>query len=144
MLNPLLFLKLAPLATLLWFFKSQIPSLIMAAFRWLMGHKKISVGAVVVLVLLLGGTVNYLYIQHLKSEITEREEIIDNKNDYINTLIFDIMMQNEAISEMKKTQDRLSKEARTRLDAELERQEIKLEQIENVEELNQWLDTLRF
>jgi len=86
----------------------------------------------------------YIYIKHLQSNIEELEETVDKKNDYIGVLISDIMIQNEAITDMKDTQERLSKEARERLDEELERQETKLEQIENVEELNEWLDTLRY
>ena len=144
MLNPMFFLKLAPFATVLWFFKSQIPTLFFAVIRWLMGHKKVSIGAIVLLIVLAGLGANYWYITHLKSEIVELEETINKKNDYITTLISDIMLQNEAINEMRSTQERLSKEARARLDAELKRQETQLEQIESVEELNKWLDGLRY
>lgn len=144
MINPMFFLKLAPLATVLWFFKSQIPSLFFAAIRWLMGHKKFSIGAIVLLIVLAGTGVTYWYITHLKSEIVELEETINKKDDYITTLVSDIMLQNEAIGEMRSTQERLSKEARARLDAELKRQETQIEQIESIEELNKWLDGLRY
>lgn len=144
MLNPMFFLKLAPFATVLWFFKSQIPTLFFTVIRWLMGHKKISAWAIVLLIVLAGLGANYWYITHLKSEIVELEETVNKKNDYITTLISDIMLQNEAINEMRSTQERLLKEARARLDAELKRQETQLEQIESVEELNKWLDGLRY
>ena len=109
---------------------------------WIGKHKILTGGTITVLLvsILVAGT--YIYIQNLQSTIVEQEIQIEEKEQFANTLIADIDMQNEAISELYKEQQRKEQEARERLERELDRQSRLREQItpsEDSEELNKWL-----
>jgi hypothetical protein len=127
-----------------WFFRRKIPSMFMAVVALVMGNKKIA-GYLLLVLLIAGGLgANYFYIKHLQSTIVELEYKIVNKDQYIDILIADILLQNEAIDEMRQAQERLTKDARERLEAVLEQQKkVEIKEARTVEELNQWLDSFR-
>jgi hypothetical protein len=127
-----------------WFFRRKIPSMFMAVVALVTGNKKIA-GYLLLVLLIAGGLgANYFYIKHLQSNIVKLEQTLEKRNSYIDILIADILMQNEAIDEMRKTQERLAKEARERLEAVLEQQKkVEIKEARTVEELNQWLNSLR-
>ena len=127
-----------------WFFRKKIPSVAMIFFKGIISNKKVSAYALLALIIAGGLGANYFYIKHLQSNIVKLEQTLEKRNSYIDILIADILLQNEAIDEMRQAQERLTKDARERLEAVLEQQKkVEIKEARTVEELNQWLDSFR-
>jgi predicted Holliday junction resolvase-like endonuclease len=102
-------------------------------------HNKILTGSVITImwiIMFLGA--GYIHIQNLQSEIV-------NQNKEIEELSQDIIRQNQAIRALAEQQERELEQSKMRVGEELRRQEsIKGERtnINNAEELNEWLSNL--